>query len=360
MSITIYSPSKYIQGMHTFNRLAEYSKKFSKNGVLVLMDQYAYNDLRESIKGQFEKEKLKVLVEVFKGECCMEEIGKIKAYMEEESVDTVVGIGGGKVIDVAKAAAHFASLPLLVVPTTASTDGPCSSISVLYETDGTFKEYLNLTNSPNIVLVDTALIIKAPVRLFIAGMGDALSTYFETEACYDAQIEKQGRSNISTTALQLSRACLETLLIYGLTAKQDVERGECTEAVEKVIETIIYLSCIGFESGGLAAAHAIANALTYVPQGSKFLHGEKVAFGTFTQMLLVNAESELILRIRSFCKELKLPICLNDLNIQDKKDIIIIVKEACRDNQPLHNMRASFIKEHLLQEAMTLTNKMAK
>lgn len=358
MSITIFAPGKYRQGINIFDKLGVYTRSYTTFGVLILMDQYAYQDLKKQTEDQFKKEGIRKVIKPFSGECCREEIDKLKALIKEEQLDVVIGIGGGKVIDVAKAVAHFGGYSLIVVPTTASTDGPCSSLSVLYEKDGTFKEYLYLTSSPDLVLVDTAIILKAPVRLLAAGMGDALSTHFETAACYDGQVEKYGKSDISITAMQLSRACMETILTYGLQAKKDVETGMGSEALEKVVEAIIYLSCIGFESGGLAAAHSVANALTCVPQGVKYLHGEKVAFGTLVQIILENLDKELIVRLRDFYRVLNLPISLKDMDIQEGEDVNKIVKEACKPEQPIHNMRDLFNDKERLENAMYATNDM--
>lgn len=75
--------------------------------------------------------------------------------------------------------------PVIIVPTIASTDAPCSALSVIYTDEGVFEKYLFLPSSPDMVMVDTDIVSKAPVRLLISGMGDALATYFEARACKD-------------------------------------------------------------------------------------------------------------------------------------------------------------------------------
>ena len=102
---------------------------------------------------------------------------------QAEYCDMVVGIGGGKMLDIAKAVAFYAELPLCVCPTAASMDGPCSAISVLYHEDGSFDRYLMLEKNPDLVVVDTNVVAAAPLRMTVAGMGDALATYFEARSC---------------------------------------------------------------------------------------------------------------------------------------------------------------------------------
>lgn len=88
----------------------------------------------------------------------------------------MVGIGGGKTLDTAKAIGYYQKLPVVVIPTIASTDAPTSALSVIYTEAGEFEEYLIYPKNPDMVVMDTAIIAKAPVRLLVSGMGDALST----------------------------------------------------------------------------------------------------------------------------------------------------------------------------------------
>ncbi len=82
------------------------------------------------------------------------------------------------------------------------------------------------------------------------------------------------------SSLALARLCYDTLLEYGLQAKLAVEKKAVTLAVEAVVEANILLSGLGFESGGLAGAHAFHNGLTVLEASHAKLHGQKVAFGS--------------------------------------------------------------------------------
>jgi glycerol dehydrogenase len=71
-------------------------------------------------------------IEVFRGECCEEELSRLSAAIAQMHADVLVGMGGGKTIDTAKIAADRASIPVVIVPTIASSDAPCSGCAVLY------------------------------------------------------------------------------------------------------------------------------------------------------------------------------------------------------------------------------------
>jgi glycerol dehydrogenase len=92
------------------------------------------------------------------------------------------------------------------------------------------------------------------------------------------------RGGASTrSALALAELCYRTLLAVGVAAVQALRSGQPNEPLERLVEANTLLSGLGFESSGLAAAHAIHNGLTTAPGTHPYMHGEKVAFGLLTQ-----------------------------------------------------------------------------
>ena len=138
----------------------------------------------------------------------------------------------------------------------------------------------------------------------------------------------------------LARLCYDTLLEDGVKARLAVQNGVCTKAVEHVIEANTYLSGLGFESGGLAGAHAIHNGFTAVPETHSMYHGEKVAFGTLVQLVLENASEEELEEVLGFCEAVGLPTTLRQLGIEQPKaeQLMEVAKLACADSDTLHNM----------------------
>ncbi len=113
----------------------------------------------------------------------MTEINRIIKIVEEAGSDVIIGIGGGKIHDTSKAVAYYTKKPVIIVPTIASTDAPCSALSVIYTDEGVFRKISVLAIKPRYGHGRYRIVCKAPVRLLISGMGDALATYFEARAC---------------------------------------------------------------------------------------------------------------------------------------------------------------------------------
>jgi glycerol dehydrogenase len=135
-------------------------------------------------------------------------------------------------------------------------------------------------------MVDSQVVAGGPVRAFVAGMGDAMSTWVEAEASYKSRAQNIAGGVSTMAAMSLAKLCYDLLMEYGMEAKRAIELKVVTPAVEKVIEANVLLSGLGFESGGLATAHMVANLLSNVPECKHLMHGEKVGFGIITQLCL--------------------------------------------------------------------------
>ena len=339
MTKIIASPTRYIQGKKELYRLCQHAGNIGKN-LFVLTSASGRKRVEGAINESLKNSESSVTYEVFNGECSMNEIHRLMDICKNTNCDTIVGIGGGKIHDSAKAVAYYMNKPVIIVPTIASTDAPCSALSVIYTDEGVFEKYLFLPSSPNIVLVDTDIVSQAPARLLVAGMGDALATYFEARACTMSDAKNCVGGNCTLAAMSLATLCYDTLMEYGVSAMLAVNENVCTKAVENIIEANTYLSGIGFESGGLAGAHAIHNGLTAIEETHALYHGEKVAFGTLVQLVLENAPTEEIEEVLCFCKDVGLPTNLTDLGIKQitPERIMDVAKLACSPDDTLGNM----------------------
>jgi len=333
------SPSKYIQGWGVLEEINKYAGILGGNPRIIAGNS-AYNLLSETLRTAFAEAGMQYDIQKVTGECCEETISGICDEIDAKENDVIIGLGAGKTIDMAKAVSHYKDLPLIIAPTAASSDAPCSSLSVLYTPDGVFDKYLFLKKNADIILVDSEVIAKAPVRLFVAGMGDALATYFEARAVQRSGAKNQVHELPTVAGYCLAEACYNNLLEKGIAARITLEGGACTKAVEDIIETNTFLSGIGFESGGLGAAHAIQKGFTVAEETHKYLHGEIVAFCLLIQLLLEEAPMNEIQTIIEFNRSVGLPICLLDLGIADRNrdQIMAIAEKACAPGSTIHNM----------------------
>src|SRR5262249_36238586 len=194
-------------------------------------------------------------------------------------------------------------LPVVNCPTVASSDAPCSTHSVISTDDGAFLQYRIYGKNPQLVLVDTQVIAQSPTRLLVAGMGDALATWFEAKTCVEGNIKNMRGGASTQSALALAEVCFRTFLGDGPDARPAVENQVVTPALERLVEANTLLSGLGFESSGLAAAHAIHNGLTAAPATHRYYHGEKVAYGLLVQLVLEGKPRTVLDQVLAFASD---------------------------------------------------------
>ena len=277
----------------------------------------------------------------FNTECTEVEAQRIANIINDENASTVIGLGGGKAMDTAKAAGHYTDCKIVCVATIAATDAPCSHTAVLYNEDGSFDKYLPNKSNPDLVMVDTAVVAKAPTRLLVAGIGDALSTYFEARSCSRANADNNTYKGKATlTGMMIAETCYNAILEDSTKAIAASEMDVATPALDNIVEANTLLSGVGFESAGLAAAHAVHNGLTALEECHHCYHGEKVAFGTIVHLILENAPSDELEEVLRFCKTVGLPISLADLGVTEIKEDEIkkVAVLACAPGETIYNM----------------------
>jgi len=329
-------PGRYLQGPNALKVLGKELKRFGENAFLIT-DPFVFENVLPSMRASLERE-IKAEIIEFRGECSDEEIERLSAKAGG-SAEVLVGIGGGKTLDTAKAVAHNLKIPVAIVPTIASTDAPCSALSVIYTPEGEFKRILFLPKNPDLVLIDSRIIASAPARFLVSGMGDALATWFEARSCEIGNAKNMTGNRGSMTAYSLARLCYETILKYGEQARNACEAHVVTSALEKVIEANTLLSGLGFESGGLAAAHAIHNGLTVLDETHKYFHGEKVAIGTLTSLFLTDKDPAVIDEVYDFCEVVGLPTTLAEIGLGEVTDeqLMKVAAASCAEGETIHN-----------------------
>jgi glycerol dehydrogenase len=316
MKYVLIAPRKYIQGRGVLNELGDYLKMLGKKP-LVLWDSNVKGIVGQTVLESITKAGLDPVDVEFQGEATREERDRVTGIAKESGADISVGVGGGKILDVAKAVAVDAGIKMVTCPTIASNDSPTSAASVWYDADHNFIGFDCWPFNPDMVMVDTQVVANGPLRAFVAGMGDALSTWVEAAAAFKSRAGNIAGGQPTMAAMAIAERCYTTLLEHGIDAKRDVENNVVTPAVEKVVEANVLLSGLGFESGGLATAHMIANLLSNVPECKDLMHGEKVGFGVITQLCLDDDfDVDEKVAIIDFEIEIGLPVTFSDVNLE--------------------------------------------
>ncbi|WP_136245589.1 glycerol dehydrogenase [Mycobacterium intracellulare] len=344
-------PRRYTQGKNATAALgAEMTAIGLEGPALIVASRSVACLLGPTWRTSLAAENISYGVHRFNGECSIAEIEQVKAQALDLSARTIIGAGGGKVLDTARAVASDLRLPIVNCPTIASSDAPCSALSVVYSDDGVFQEYRIYPQNPDLVLVDTAVIAQAPARLLSAGMGDALATWFEARTCAAGSVRNMRGGASTRSALGLAELCYRTLLVDGTDALAAVATGSVTPALERLVEANTLLSGLGFESAGLAAAHAVHNGLTVAAETHDFYHGEKVAFGTLVQLVLEGAPHETVTEVLTFSQSVNLPITLTEIGLGGvpRERLALVASRATAPGETIHNEPFEVVPEILI------------
>ena len=183
------------------------------------------------------------------------------------------------------------------------------------------------------------MIAQAPPRLLVAGMGDALATWFEARTCVAGHVKNMRGGGSTRSAAALAELCYKTLLEDGAAALRAVETKVVTPALERLVEANTLLSGLGFESSGLAAAHAVHNGLTVAPGTHHYLHGEKVAFGLLVQLVMEGSPRATVEQVLNFSTEVGLPITLAEIGLPELPGDLLgqIARRATAPGETIHN-----------------------
>jgi glycerol dehydrogenase len=338
MTTVFKSPAAYVQGRGVATEIADHTEHLGDTALL-LADEVVLDIVEETIIGSLQEAGLNASSLEFHGEASQQEVDRVGDVAAERGAEIIIGAGGGKAMDTAKAAREATGGSMVSMPTIASTDAPTSALSVMYSEHGEFEEYWFYEQHPDLVLVDTEIIASAPARFFRSGIADGLATWFEADATRQSHGDTVVGGNPTRAGHHLAELCYRTLRQHGVSAVDAVETDAVTESVEAVTEANTLLSGLGFESGGLAAAHSVHNGLTQLEATHDATHGEKVNIGTISQLVLEGRDDEFIEDYVQFSRDIELPTTLVDVGLEDptRDQLDTVAEAACDENETIHN-----------------------
>lgn len=286
------------------------------------------------------------------GECSFSEIEKVVQL--SKSFDAIIAVGGGKVIDLAKAAANELHKQVIIIPTIASNCAPWTPLSVLYDDTSAFIRYDVYPVASSLLLVEPELLLQTPRDLFVAGIGDTLAKW------YEADVQLRYIDNLTVPMMisyEAAKQCKEILLAQSNEALEAVDSNTVNDAFIKVIEVMfMYAGMVGGfgdHYGRTAGAHSIHNGLTALEESHELLHGMKVAYGICVQLMLENRLQE-ITELRPFYEKLGLPQSLSDMGLNKISELQIqqVAEKAVLTTESIHLMPIGEITAERVAEAM--------
>ena len=321
---------RYIQAAGLIDNAAEPLAQMQIKRCAILCTPRSQRGEAKRLIASLDRAGIEAFVTTFGGECSFEEIDARVAELNEQGrFDALIALGGGKPLDAGKSISSRLEVPVVIMPTLASNDAPCSAISVIYTPEGATETFEVMKDNPALVMVDTEIAAKAPPRYLVAGMADAMATWYEARAC---QKNPMGVSPYGTrptlAGMALSESCADILYAQGAAALAAVKDQQVNEAVEDIVEANTLLSGAGFECTGVAGAHALAQALTLLPHvDHNYLHGEMVAIGILTQLMLENDQAEAE-RCARFFAEVGLPVSFAQIgfSLEDEASVATAIE----------------------------------
>jgi len=282
------------------------------------------------------------------GEASYENIDTLLNEAERNRSNLIIGVGGGKAIDTAKGLAEKLQIPIITIPTIASTCAATTALSVIYKPNGEFAEILHMAHSPVHIFIDTTIIANSPWQFQWAGIGDAMAKYYESKVA----TRNETIFHSTQMALQISLLCAEPALKYGIKAVSDNKAGiDSPDLREIMLNNIVstgYASLLVGQNNNSAAAHGLYYGMTALPEIEKnHLHGEVIAYGILF-LLMMDDDQDEIRKLYPFYKEIGFPTCLGDLNLK-RGDISETVVEKAITSPGMGNMPYKVTKEMLLE-----------
>ena len=348
----LISPESIFRGNDAWEKALPKITDLTKSP-LILGRSINTHDLRNKILIDLKNQNLKVNSANLTFDCCHEDISRVKSIILENNNDSVIAVGGGKVLDSGKYLAECLNIPCITVPLSASTCAGWTALSNIYSKNGQFIKDVPLSSCPKVLVYDHKFIQTAPSRTLASGIADALAKWYEssiTSSTIDDGLVQQ--------AIQISRVLRDQLLLQGEKAYNYPFENNSSwrNTVEACGLTAGLVGGIGGEKCRTAAAHANHNAITQITTPKKFLHGEIVGVGLLLQLRLEEMKNnnkladQSIKQLLVLMKELELPTTISELgiNVFENQNLDKIADFSCRDNSEIHFLPFEISKQDII------------
>lgn len=309
----------YSVGPDCYQKIPEYCRLYGTKAV-VIGGKKAMAAAGDKLRASVAASDIEILDFIpFGKECTFATAAQLEALETVRSADMIFAVGGGKAVDTCKLVSIDLKKPYFSFPTIASNCAASSALSIVYNEDGSFCDFVHFLESAKHVFIDTEIIANAPKEYLWAGIGDTYAKYYEVSV--SAKGEKL--EHYMALGVNMSRMCMEPLVEYGAQALKDNEKGiasyELEQAALAIIITTGWVSSLVARNhtmdynGGVA--HAFFYGLCNLPGfDENHLHGVVVGFGVLL-LLLIDGQEEECRKLMAFNKTVGLPVSLSDIDV---------------------------------------------
>jgi glycerol dehydrogenase len=354
------APRQYIQGEGALSCLGQIAARRGAQPLLVV-DRDVHESLAPALAAAFTQPPATL---IFGGQITLPAIEALTrragALLDGASVPLIYGIGGGKTLDAAKGVALRLNADFVSVPTIASNDSPTGRVIAIYDENYKLAKIEQIPVNPEAVVVDTAVIARAPARFLRGGIGDAIAKKFEAERAYaDGATNYFGTAPL-LSALALGDACYRTLRTHAVAGMRAAEQHIVTEDFEATVEAALLMSGIAWESGGVSLSHAVVRGVARSPGAQASLHGEHVAYGLLVHMAIEQRDDSFILDLMAFYREIGQATTLKGLHIEDDSPAAIAQIAAWTMDGPAGGFVIVSTTEAEVRDALNRVEKLAQ
>lgn len=328
-----FGAGRYLQGCGMLANLAEECARFGSKP-LIIAGPHALAATRDVWQPGFVDAGMSFELQEYSGFPSFREAERQRGIARDHGCDLIVGIGGGKILDLAKKAAEAPHLPVVTVPTSCATCAAFTPLSVMYTDEGACLGYEHFEYELSAVLVDTEVMAKQPARLMAAGTMDAMAKAIEISNGKPAMsLETDPLDKYA--AFVLAQFVYDQLESFGKQAYDDVAAGSLTKTVEDAV--FLNIALTGVVSGMMrargqtAVAHRLYEIIRtyYFREAAGYLHGEIVAAGLLCQ-LAYNGDAAGAERLRAFMRTMAMPQSLPEMNVPSTpRDLDFICDKVC-------------------------------
>lgn len=311
------APARVLRGE---NCLANSGREIAKLGVrpLVVGGKQTLTVVKPVLEPVLEAEKLDFQSANYTPDCAESSLARLKEVARQHQADLIIGVGGGKALDMAKLLAYRCDLPIVTIATSGATCAAWTALSNVYSEAGAFQYDVTLSRCPDLLLLDYSLVRTAPPRTLVAGIGDAIAKWYEASVS-----SGDSTATLLISAVQQARILRDILLQKSAIALEQPDSDEWREIVDATVLLAGVIGGVGGADCRTVAAHAVHNGLTHLLEAHDVLHGEKVAYGILVQLrleemvqgnqLAASARKQLL----QFYTAIGLPQSLEDLGLAD-------------------------------------------